>query len=322
MAKASAEWDRWLASPAAAAMLARPGIPGAKLIRKAAVRQPIRKVEVKRTIDLSEYDLSGDQTQIEKAIEAGQFSGFRRLNARGEQWKPGIGIAEPPPKPQIAAMPAMRKPPPAAQSPPKPPLVKPYHLETAGPVPADLIAHHERTIEEISAPVLRALKTGGVKFVYADTLTARASDLAGKNPPGWPAGMTWEHSEGAYRWRAKEIIVSRKHKSYDLSNPILQISQRQRAVLFHESGHSLDDVLGNASARQDWRNAWARDRAVLNAEDRAKLAYCLQPGWTGPAETFAELHANELGENTVGADIRPYFPECLKLLRTIIKALP
>ncbi len=106
MAKASAEWDRWLALPATAAMLARPGIPGAKLIRKAAVRQPIRKVEVRRNIDLSEYDLSGDQSQLEKAIEAGEFSGFRRLNARGEQWKPGQGIpaGNLPPKSQIAAM--------------------------------------------------------------------------------------------------------------------------------------------------------------------------------------------------------------------------
>ncbi len=309
------KWAVWKAANPRAGLA---NVPGARAVPKIAVRRPVRTVPIPGRTDLENMDLAGGEAEIRAAMAAGRFPGFRRLNMRGEQWKPGPGIpvGQLPPKPPAAAMPAVRKPP------SKLPAAKPYHLETAGPVPPDLVAHHERAIQEIPAPVLRALKSGGVKFVYANTLVDRAPDLAGKSPPGWPEGMTWEHSEGAYRWRVKEIIVARKHRSYDLSNPVQETSQRQRAVLYHETGHSLDDALGHASSKQDWRDAWTRDTAALNVEDRTKLAYVLQRGLHGPAETFAELHANELGENTVGMDMRPHFPECLKLLRAIVKALP
>jgi hypothetical protein len=47
------------------------------------VLRPVKKV------DLTRYDLTGgEKSLIEKAIAAGRFRGFRRLNMRGEQWKP------------------------------------------------------------------------------------------------------------------------------------------------------------------------------------------------------------------------------------------
>lgn len=79
-----------------------PGFPGPPRVTiKREVRKPIAKLEVKgrahaqRGGDLENFDLSGDGDKLRAAIKAGVFTGFRRLNARGEQWRPGIGIPRP-----------------------------------------------------------------------------------------------------------------------------------------------------------------------------------------------------------------------------------
>ena len=85
-ANALKRWEEWKASPEAERLATlRPGIPAARQ-----VRQPIRKVTVKQ--DLEDFDLfPGAKPLIEKAIAEGRFPGFRRLNARGEKWKPPHG---------------------------------------------------------------------------------------------------------------------------------------------------------------------------------------------------------------------------------------
>jgi hypothetical protein len=56
------------------------------------VKKPVRKVEVKGRMDLANFTLSSVGDKLRAAIASGEFSGFRRLNMRGEQWTPGIGI--------------------------------------------------------------------------------------------------------------------------------------------------------------------------------------------------------------------------------------
>ena len=60
------------------------GDPGAR-----PVRQPIRTVRITGTPALEHFDLpKGALGSIKQAMAAGRFPGFRRLNARGEQWRP------------------------------------------------------------------------------------------------------------------------------------------------------------------------------------------------------------------------------------------
>jgi hypothetical protein len=88
--EATKKWRAWLAG--GGGLRATAETPGVKASGKPAFRQPVRKIEVKqpvKKVDLSRYDLfTGTRPLIEKAIAAGRFRGFRRLNARGEQWKP------------------------------------------------------------------------------------------------------------------------------------------------------------------------------------------------------------------------------------------
>ena len=88
--EATKRWRAWIAG--GGGIRATQEVPDAKVSRKPAFRQPVRKIEVKQPIskvDLSRYDLkAGEKSLIEKAIAAGRFQGFSRSNLPGQQWKP------------------------------------------------------------------------------------------------------------------------------------------------------------------------------------------------------------------------------------------
>jgi hypothetical protein len=93
-AEAGKKWRAWKAAGGTVpgAVTGPRESTSAKSIRKAEVKRPIKKVEVKGRMDLKNFVLSSSGDKLNKAMQLGEFSGFRRLNTRGEQWKPGIGI--------------------------------------------------------------------------------------------------------------------------------------------------------------------------------------------------------------------------------------
>ncbi len=252
--KASQDWDRWLASPAAAKLLARPGIPGAKLVRKTAVRQPIRTVEVRRNIDLSGYDLSGDQSQLKKAIEAGQFSGFRRLNARGEQWKPGPGFpaGPPPPRPQIAGV-------------PKP---APKLAAVPGPVtPASVKMTPEARVQELSQYTTSMF---GVQshVISVEDFTARfagaAIDKARAAYDPKTQAIWWNVGSPAWVNPAKHFETQRKEKFLVDPSPM--------GVAHHEVGHARlhAELIRRYGLEEGTRRYWMLARDEFKDENEFK----------------------------------------------------
>jgi len=88
--QATKRWRAWIAG--GGSIRATQEVPGGQVSRRPAFRQPVRKIEVKepvKKIDLSRYAVVGGMSLSEQAklIKSG-FTGFRRLNALGEQWKP------------------------------------------------------------------------------------------------------------------------------------------------------------------------------------------------------------------------------------------
>jgi hypothetical protein len=84
--QALAKWQAWKASAGYAKGPAN--VPGARPVAKREVRG---RNGVGRT-DIENFDLAGDESLVRRAIEKGTFTGFRRLNARGEKWTPGTGL--------------------------------------------------------------------------------------------------------------------------------------------------------------------------------------------------------------------------------------
>lgn len=131
--EAFAAWDAWKARGGAVVTPGeRPRAP-VKVLVDYEIKRPIRKIPVVGRIDLENMTLAGDEDLIRRAIAAGQFTGFRRLNARGEKWKPGSGVGPlftptpkpPPAQPAIArtAAPALKRAP--VVSPQTTPIVPP-----------------------------------------------------------------------------------------------------------------------------------------------------------------------------------------------------
>jgi hypothetical protein len=204
----------------------------------------------------------------------------------------------------------------AATKPAKP---KPYAIEFHGSLPDDIKRNHRERIEKLPPPVLRALRRGGVKFVYAERLIDAYPELASERPSGWSGGDTWENCEGVYMPARKEIFVARKRRL--IQPPEYRVSDRQAGALNHETGHGLDAALGLPSREQRWQDAYEKDAAKLTDEEKRYLAYYLQVDYRGSAEAFAELFAFEMGEGAQTIDLRPFFPECLKVLREILGGL-
>jgi len=98
--QAISRWQAWKVQAGhARPSVAVPGFPEPPRVSlKREVRRPIARQEVfagasaRGRMDIENFDLSGSDVKLKAAIKAGVFTGFRRLNARGEQWRPGIGI--------------------------------------------------------------------------------------------------------------------------------------------------------------------------------------------------------------------------------------
>ena len=106
------KWEQWKRAQHAGLPAQTPRLTGRQHPRYEVPKRP-----VKGRLDLENLDIAGPVEPIKRAIEAGRFSGFRRLNLRGEQWKPGPGIGPAPAGPVPKPAP---KPKPAAPPKPKP----------------------------------------------------------------------------------------------------------------------------------------------------------------------------------------------------------
>jgi len=91
-AEATKRWNAWKA--AGGANRATAEVPGAKVSRKPEWLNPIRKLNPTGEKRIGKYDLSSPEAkeQVKRSIREGTSPGFRRLNSRGEQWKPGTGL--------------------------------------------------------------------------------------------------------------------------------------------------------------------------------------------------------------------------------------
>ncbi len=310
-------WQAWKVNVGHARPRAKP--PGALPIPKREVKKPIPKREIKGRMDLENFDISSSGEKLKKAIEAGEFTGFRRLNFRGEQWKPGTGIPPAPAGP--------RRPPPApvplVSQPPRPEHAyivvgqpdKPRHLE------------FDKMIQGLSEGVKSTLKRADVRHVIATKLIDYYPELEKVHPKGWPAGMTWENSDGLAQWGSKRVVIA-THRKNQAGEYVP--TYRFKATFYHETGHGLDLALGypvplegfEFSAQKPWQEAWESDVNKLTPSQKLKFAYYLQTRPNGPQETFAELFANFHGESlTPGEMLQDSFIDCMALLTKTLEAL-
>lgn len=238
--EALGRWQAWKVE--AGHSRPRVGVPGVPEATKREVKKPIPKREVKGRLDLNNFTLSSNGETLRAAIEAGEFTGFRRFNARGEQWKPGTGIP--------AAPRAPRKP--TAPIPPEP--ITPASVRMTPAARVQELSNYTTGTLGIPSYVLD-IEGFTSRFAGAAIDKARAA-----YDPKTKA-IYWNVNSPAWESPVKHFETQRKEK--------LLVDPRPVGVAHHEVGHAqlhaeLIRRLGEAEAmRRYWELARDEFRSDL-----------------------------------------------------------
>lgn len=167
------------------------------------------------------------------------------------------------------------------------------------------------------------LKQAGWQVRLARFVVDADPSLRGNQPRGWPAGMTWEHTDGVHLANRRLLVFAEQR--LDKRGQVVTNS-RVEGVMRHEIGHAVDVAFGGqrgyASSRPEFVTAYARDVANLRADDHRALAYYLQDHTAGRQEAFAEAFAMLLGggsDPTQAERFERAFPNVLSLVRRFIE---
>lgn len=216
------------------------------------------------------------------------------------------------------------KPPPLAPQRPVPALPGPQQpIVIRGRIVSN--AHFERVksiIDRLPLNIQQFMRNHRIKVVATDTVVGQHPELRGVRPPDYPAGWTWENSDGTYFRPTSEVIIADRI----LIGREWQRGPRVDSVARHETGHAIDHHMGDFSHRNEaFIDVYNRERASVSGSVRDSLRYVLRPCGRGQEETFAELFAVLYG-GSAGSEqnqrlLETYFPKTLSLMRSTMNSL-
>jgi hypothetical protein len=176
-------------------------------------------------------------------------------------------------------------------------------------------------VAAIPLRIKRQLDDAGVRWKVVPTLVDYSPEAAGRVSPGWE-GKDYSYVGGTVLRKSNEVIIAvRARRSND---GVLDLCKHRRRCTLHETGHAFDHIVLNTfSATPEFLDAYAFDCERLNAAQRQHRAFELQPGGSGPAETFATLFAQaveqkaHLREDIVN-DLAKDFPRSFEVVKRLI----
>jgi hypothetical protein len=155
------EWETWKRGQG----ISTAEEPTKRIAAMRQTRAPISKISIKGHLDIENFDLTGNDRAIKSAISAGRFPGLRRLNLRGEQWRPGAGIEAPRLNPAAAGYPRLYKPlaavgpiKPIALSPIKPPIPEPVKPPEPKPVAKPIVPAMQLSLDIFARKAIAAAR--------------------------------------------------------------------------------------------------------------------------------------------------------------------
>jgi hypothetical protein len=338
--EAMKKWQAWKAEAGPIGPTVK--VPGAQAIPKREVKRPIEKREVKGRLDIENFTLSSTGEKLREAIEAGEFTGFRRLNARGEQWRPGTGIPPAPGGPGPGAILLPRKPAPKPK-PVRKPAAKPQTFEdevnamlakrqlgqSGLAAIKDIIAKHaidigEHQVHGMSYPEkFRAIDYAGIKwhiaeYGFADEQAAKAikefhgrfdqipERLRKATSDIWFANQ--KNKDDAF-WREQYkngVFGASAATGGDGRIVVYEFATLPVRRFAHESGHNLAaKIYGDPNPRGNYLDL------VLRRTEPPVSKYAMN----SPAEDFAEacrLYVEDIDE------LRTKFPERYSIIHKLM----
>ena len=149
----------------------------------------------------------------------------------------------------------------------------------------------ERGLSTIPHQIRDRLKNAGIMVVITPTMLSAVPEWNGATPRGWDPESNYDNLGGVFHKASKRVLIAEKIQSLKDSSVYTENNHVIR-TLRHELGHAYDHLQGFYSQGEDFTLAYTHDADRISANDRAKIAYFLQPGVAGRAESFATMFAS------------------------------
>ncbi len=186
----------------------------------------------------------------------------------------------------------------------------------------DAYNHVLRAYSAIPPQTAQQMKDAGLRIVIVPSLVEYRPELVGKQPPGYEEGQDYSHMDAQYRGKANEVVVAVKVAR---TSEGMVTNNRVGSATLHELGHAYDKWAGFPSRSEEFMSAYQQDVAKLDATQREKDHYYLQPGRNGPRELFAELflycYHSKAGLNVRHPRLPTDFPNCAAYMNNLADQL-
>lgn len=179
-------------------------------------------------------------------------------------------------------------------------------------------------LERVPSAVLQRFVDFGGSVKLSDLVSTVRPDLKGVTPRGWPAGMTWDNSDGLYSPSGLYALVT-EFRVNTLGQKVR--SFRVQGTILHELGHGLDDALNALSRSAEFLAVYTKEAEAVEAiggEVAKALSYILQKRGgsrdVGASEVFAEgfaviVYGSGSGMERMAKLMQEHFPRTLESIR-------
>jgi len=176
--------------------------------------------------------------------------------------------------------------------------------------------------DDLPPNVVARLRKEGYSFHVGKELKNYDPVLAKIHPRGYPEDADFSQVDGFFYPERNHVVVLEGTRVKSSGAWRNSDNAKDPGLLYHEIGHSADQILGYPSGKKEFLEAYAKDKLTQDDTDREILGYFLQSGEAGPSETFAEGFANVFGANVVGTnEIKNAFPLTFKEIEKAAQSL-
>lgn len=153
----------------------------------------------------------------------------------------------------------------------------------------------EDVLKSLPKSVQNLLRDHGVALVVSRDLCHEEPSLAMDTPRGYAQGDTRLQAPAEYDSTTRELSIRQNYKLEDGTTKIASADDFADSIR-HESGHAVDESLGDLSHSKEFEDAYKKDTAALTPKQKVMHSYYLigangNDDMTGREETFAQVFA-------------------------------
>lgn len=146
-------------------------------------------------------------------------------------------------------------------------------------------------LKNIPLPLVHLLREKGLKLYLTPTAVDYNPKMEQLKPRGYENGKSFRDVPAFYEPNTRHLVIA----EYAFGQGSLVKTDDPMGSMWHELGHAVDHTMGDLSNDREYLRIYHNCKKNVDDAMAEKISYYLQPGETGPSETFAELFATLYG---------------------------